>query len=564
MENRRSIVAIRSQVVQQPAVSPTKEGLFGGSGKKKAGAARNHTRKALADKTNESPTSSGFTPSPMKLKEGDRVSYKGTPYPKLLHDAQKATVPPPVLHKVETAEEYSLHRMPKTPGELAAPTPANTPISSIFPFSSNSFSRRALPTTPSSGFTFAPPVFEDKPDVTMSPNQEEEEEEALDANKSKTKAEGIPANEPISVPSGFNRSVLCPTTALPAVCDKKTDVTVLSPQQDDDLNAGDDNKTHGDDSPTAVPESSSSVQCMENRQWEEGTGGEDGELLPLDLQLLYMLGKASYVPSPSDEEEEADDADDESCLTEPDELDINVLQHLEKVLWNLEQNPKSSATGTSDVSSTEVMTTSSTAAAAAAWVGRDVEDLTVDDDDDDDDANSECSVVVNVSSSPRMVEKSDAAPTPSKCCSTTPDNGGDFSSSLLQQQRDSSNNDEIDEEAGFEEYNNYYEKEENDYEDYEDAGEELDGACDELCYAISQFSINEKDGVGLPISKGQHVRFNYNSDDEMEGEIVVSAEPPAPPHQGSESPSIVRLKGLPTPKGKHLRFTEEIADSPSV
>jgi hypothetical protein len=70
---------------------------------------------------------------------------------------------------------------------------------------------------------------------------------------------------------------------------------------------------------------------MENRQWEEGTGGEDGELLPLDLQLLYMLGKASYVPSPSDEEEEADDADDESCLTEPDELDINVLQHLEKV-----------------------------------------------------------------------------------------------------------------------------------------------------------------------------------------------------------------------------------------
>jgi hypothetical protein len=165
----------------------------------------------------------------------------------------------------------------------------------------------------------------------MSPNQEEEEEEALDANKNKTKAEGIPANEPISVPSGFNHSVLCPTTALPAVCDKKTDVTVLSPQQDDDLNAGDDNKTHGDDSPTAVPESSSSVQCMENRQWEEGTGGEDGELLPLDLQLLYMLGKASYVPSPSDEEEEADDADDESCLTEPDELDINVLQHLEKV-----------------------------------------------------------------------------------------------------------------------------------------------------------------------------------------------------------------------------------------
>jgi hypothetical protein len=155
---------------------------------------------------------------------------------------------------------------------------------------------------------------------------------ALNANK--TTAEPIPANKPISVSSSFDHSVLCPTTALPAVCDKKTDVTVLSPQQDDDLNADDGNKTHGGDSPTAVTESSSSVQCMENRQWEEGTGGEDGELLPLDLQLLYMLGKASYVPSPSDEEEEADDADDaddESCLTEPDELDINVLQHLEKV-----------------------------------------------------------------------------------------------------------------------------------------------------------------------------------------------------------------------------------------
>ncbi|CAM6028795.1 unnamed protein product [Sphagnum balticum] len=344
MENRRSIAAIRSQVMQQPAGSPTKEGLFGGSGKKKAGAARNHTRKALADKTNESPTSSGFTPSPMKLKEGDRVSYKGTPYPKLLHDIQKATVSPPVLpHKVESAEEYSLHRMPKTPGELVAPTPANTPISSILPFSSSSFSHRALHTTPSSGFTFAPPIFEDKPDEPMSPDQEEEEE-ALNANKNKTKAEPIPANKPIGVSSSFDHSALCPTTVLPAVCDKKTD------------------------------------------------------------------------------------------------------------------------------------------------------------------------------------------------------------------RRDSSNNDEIDEEAGFEEYNNYYEKEENDYEEYEDDGEELDGACDELCYAISQFTINEKDSVGLPISKGQHVRFNYNSDDEMEGEIVVSP----------ESPSIVRLKGLPTPKGKHLRFTEEIAASPSV
>ncbi len=44
---------------------------------------------------------------------------------------------------------------------------------------------------------------------------------------------------------------------------------------------------------------------------------------------------------------------------------------------------------------------------------------------------------------------------------------------------------------------------------------------DELCNAINQFTMNEKEeSVGLPVSTGQHVCFSYNSDDEMEAEVV--------------------------------------------
>ncbi len=78
--------------------------------------------------------------------------------------------------------ESGLHRMPSefgTPGELAAPTPANTPINVPSSFGHTAF-------TPC--FMIAPLVFEDKLDVSMSPGQEEEE---LNAN-SKTNS-GFPA-----------------------------------------------------------------------------------------------------------------------------------------------------------------------------------------------------------------------------------------------------------------------------------------------------------------------------------------------------------------------------------
>nr|GMC94892.1 chaperonin CPN60, mitochondrial [Ipomoea batatas] len=74
-----------------------------------------------------------------------------------------------------------------------------------------------------------------------------------------------------------------------------------------------------------------------------------------------------------------------------------------------------------------------------------------------------------------------------------------------------------------------------------------------LCRGISKIGIN-----GAAKFAGKHTRFVYNSDGELEGEesdggddhrhgAVAAASPP----------SALRLKGLPTPKGKHLRFPEE-------
>jgi hypothetical protein len=76
-------------------------------------------------------------------------------------------------------------------------------------------------------------------------------------------------------------------------------------------------------------------------------------------------------------------------------------------------------------------------------------------------------------------------------------------------------------EEGFGEYDYYPEDDEDEYEDVE-----LDGDCNELCDAISQFTMKENDGAGgLPVSTGQHIRFSYNSDDEIEA-LIVDAESP--------------------------------------
>lgn len=91
--------------------------------------------------------------------------------------------------------------------------------------------------------------------------------------------------------------------------------------------------------------------------------------------------------------------------------------------------------------------------------------------------------------------------------------------------------------------------------DEEVEGEDDVGLVEELCRGISKIGIN-----GAAKFAGKHTRFVYNSDGELEGEeeesgggddhcrgVVAAASPP----------SALRLKGLPTPKGKHLRFPEE-------
>lgn len=90
------------------------------------------------------------------------------------------------------------------------------------------------------------------------------------------------------------------------------------------------------------------------------------------------------------------------------------------------------------------------------------------------------------------------------------------------------------------------EEEEEEYEQGEDEEgyDDEDGLMDDLCEGLSKISVN-----GTKFS-GKHTRFVYNSDDELQGEEDCGDEiVGSPPGQG-----VLRLKGLPTPKGKHLRF----------
>lgn len=97
------------------------------------------------------------------------------------------------------------------------------------------------------------------------------------------------------------------------------------------------------------------------------------------------------------------------------------------------------------------------------------------------------------------------------------------------------------EKDGGDDDGDYYEEE---YDEIEE--EEEDELVDSLCEGMSKINVNEEKKT-LPKFEGKHTRFMYNSDDEIEENEV----------KDGASPSIVRLKGLPTPKGKHLRFQEE-------
>ncbi|KAK9164452.1 hypothetical protein Syun_005354 [Stephania yunnanensis] len=90
----------------------------------------------------------------------------------------------------------------------------------------------------------------------------------------------------------------------------------------------------------------------------------------------------------------------------------------------------------------------------------------------------------------------------------------------------------------------YYDEEEEDYEECEGG----DLLLDELCEGLGKIYVQEKK---IPAFAGKHVRFVYNSDDELEGEVVIKD------RKSAVSPSILLLKGMPTPVGKHIRFNDD-------
>ncbi|KAH6558205.1 hypothetical protein KP509_1Z073500 [Ceratopteris richardii] len=99
-------------------------------------------------------------------------------------------------------------------------------------------------------------------------------------------------------------------------------------------------------------------------------------------------------------------------------------------------------------------------------------------------------------------------------------------------------------------------------EDYADEyyadGDDDEGAydeevCDELCdmFKGMGFEVEKKN---LPKGEGKHTRFLYNEDDEgetMEAVLVKGEE------DLSCSDSIIRLRGIPAPLGRHMRFKDD-------
>ena len=96
-----------------------------------------------------------------------------------------------------------------------------------------------------------------------------------------------------------------------------------------------------------------------------------------------------------------------------------------------------------------------------------------------------------------------------------------------------------------EEEEDYYEDDRDDEECYVDG---VGLSLDELCAGMNNISVNENKNKGC----GKHTRFVYDSEDDEIVEKVVEC--------CAES-DVMHLKGLPTPKGKHLRFPEEEENS---
>ena len=141
------------------------------------------------------------------------------------------------------------------------------------------------------------------------------------------------------------------------------------------------------------------------------------------------------------------------------------------------------------------------------------------DDSDVDDTVSECSLAVNVSS---PGANRSLRPTPEKSCLNE--------STVVApqwQQRRTPRKVKVQEEQS-QEYEAY--EDNDDYEYYGEEEADVQPEFDELCNAISNISMNEDGKVGLPAFEGRHVRFNYNSDDELESEVVDGSTPQGKTH----------------------------------
>ncbi|CAJ1942371.1 unnamed protein product [Sphenostylis stenocarpa] len=124
---------------------------------------------------------------------------------------------------------------------------------------------------------------------------------------------------------------------------------------------------------------------------------------------------------------------------------------------------------------------------------------------------------------------------------STEDDGASVWSMQVNASTHDEDEDDVDEEMnGKEEEGDYYEDAEEAEECYDDDGVLL---LDELCAGLNNISVNEN-------GCGKHTRFVYDSEDELVEKVVE-------PCGDKDSSNVIRLKGLPTPKGKHLRFSEE-------
>ncbi|KAM1174373.1 uncharacterized protein LOC126611787 [Malus sylvestris] len=142
--------------------------------------------------------------------------------------------------------------------------------------------------------------------------------------------------------------------------------------------------------------------------------------------------------------------------------------------------------------------------------------------------------------------------TDSKEKSSSPD---DDNASIWSMQVNASTHDEDEEELADNDKDDYYLKLNEGYGMEEE--EEQDGGynVDELCDGISNICVDETRRV--PKFAGKHTRFVYDSEDEIVEEEEEEEEEGSAKTPESASPGALRLKGLPTPKGKHLRFLEE-------